>query len=195
MRTTEEYRQLQIYWANKWRGILSTEPVFELTPYAEVLESEVKELSDKLNDKRRELHVAKTLFVQIQKERAVQARKKELGLSEPVMALLEEVYERTNESTKLKGNNYGYRHNLPLAYADIRNFVKNGSYGVHADLSNGRKWNPVFITHRLLQSAAQIMFYDTAKKGLNLSRRVDHALAEAWKVYNDPNVSHLPFTK
>ena len=195
MRTTEEYKQLQIYWTNKWRGMWQIEGAFDLTPYSETLELEVNRLSAELTAKKQELQIAKKTFNDVQREREIQTRKTELGVSQPVMALLEEVYQRTNEATKLKGNDYDLRHNLPLAYADIRNFVKNGTYGAHADLSNGRKWNPVFVTYRLMQSASQIMYYDTAKKGEPLRERVAAAQQEAWKVYNDPNVSHLPFTK
>ena len=199
MRTMEQYKQLKIYWTNKWRKNFetfdTTEDDFGLTCYAETLELEVKRISAELKAKTQELQVAKNTFNEVQREREIQARKKELGLSEPVAALLEEVYQRTNESSKLKGNGYGYQHNLPLAYADIRNFVKNGTYGAHADLSNGHKWNPVFVTYRLVQSASQIMYYDTAKKGEHLKERVAVARQEAWKVYNDPDTYNLPFTK
>lgn len=195
MRTMEQYRQLQIYWTNKWRGMWQTEGDFELTPYSETLELEVKRISAELKAKTQELQVAKKTFNDVQREREIQARKAELGISQPVMALLEEVYQRTNEATKLKGNDYDLRHNLPLAYTQIRDLVKYGKYGNYIDLAGGRKWTPVFITYNLLQAASQIMYYDTAKKGEPLRERVAAARQEAWEVYNAPGVYNLPFTK
>ena len=195
MATTDEYKALGIKYLNRFLGLDfdgSLETNFYDTPTSIRLEQHIKNLEAEQREARLELLAAKKAHQKVIDERRVRLNKLQLGLTQPVEALLEEVYDRTQRATKLQGADRSYRHELPQAYADIRNFVKNGTYGAHPLEAAGRKWNPVFVTYRLLVSAVNVLHHDQAKKGLNLSNRVDHARQAAWVAYNIPGGA-LPF--
>lgn len=194
MVSTEDYKKWNVYYTNRFRdkafeGDLDERP--DQTAEIIQLERRIKEREVEVRNIRMELHQAEKAFRTVQREAEVNRRKKELGIPSHIDALLRDVYERGMQSSKLRGDNLTRRSSLPHDWANVRNYVNNGSYGSKYGDKEPRKWNPVFVAYHLVMSAGAVLYNDLTKKGVPLRDRVGKARAGQWEEYKNNNMPFL----
>lgn len=187
MLTREERAERRIHYINRFRN-RSFENALEMdqteTKEYKQVDRRIKNLEAELQEARNEKYELNQAFDLVQREETVRKAKAVHGVDQAIDALLGEVYERTNQSTKLKGADYSYRHNLPNAYSAVRQFVVNGLFG-NQYYDKKRDWHPQYLEYQLLANAMTIMWHDNTKKGQPLSDRVMAARDKAWKRWCD----------
>ena len=196
MLTQSDRDRFKIHYTNRFRnrsfeGKLETtaddtKEIYQLTRRIDNLKAEVNEVVA-------ERHIAEKAFQAVLREQQVKHRKDKLNVPADIDVLLTEVYARAQQCTKLMGAQYSDRHELPDAYAELRNYVVDGVFHDFRWSSEPRTWNPVFVIKSLLGSASKMMWHDNTKKGMPLANRVNAASRKAWKIWSDDKIG--PYLK
>lgn len=197
MLTRDERSERHIHYINRFRN-RSFENTLEIdqteTKEYKQIDRRIKNLEVELQDARHELYELNKAFDTISREQTVRKAKAQVGIDNATDALLGEVYQRCQQATKLMGGDYSYRHELPNAYADIRNWVVNGVFanGRYRAPDGDYDYHPLHVEYRLLCAATRIMYHDNTKKGEPLCERINTARNKAWVRYTD---AEHPVTK
>jgi uncharacterized protein YdcH (DUF465 family) len=185
MLTSNERKELRIHYVNRFRN-QNTEgrlPVDQTdTKEYKRLDRTIKNLEAELQDARHELYELNNAFDTVSHEETVRKNKAKLGVRDEIDAILKEVYERTQQSSKLRGENLSWRHSLPSAYAAVVQYVNHGKYGKSYD--RDREFDPLFIEYQLMDAAGRITWHDNTKKGQPLYNRVNSIRNDAWNRWN-----------
>jgi hypothetical protein len=184
MLTTNERKERRTHYLNRFRnrsfgGKLEIDQT-ETKEYQQI-DRRIKNLEAELQESRHELYELNRAFDVVSREEVVRKAKKLLGVRDEVDALLTEVYERAQQCTKLKGADKSWKHRLPHAYGDVRQYVKSGVYGREAN----RRFHQLFMEYELMQSAMRVMWHDNSKKGQPLYERANKVRNECWERFNN----------
>lgn len=184
MMTQNERDERRVHYLNRFRN-RSFEGTLEIdqtdTKEYQQADRRIKNLEAELQDARTELHILNKAFDTVDREQRVRVAKKSLGVRDQIDAVLEQVFDRTRQCTKLTGDGKSYKHDLPHAYADVRQYVVNGTYGRQTN----RRFHQLHIEYYLMLAAARIMWHDNTKKGQPLYERVTKIRNECWARYNE----------
>jgi len=184
MLTQNERDERRVHYLNRFRN-RSFEGNLEIdqtdTKEYQQTDRRIKNLEAELSDARAELHILNKAFDTVEREQRVRIAKKSLGVRDQIDALLTDVYARAQQCTKLMGAEKSYKHDLPHAYADVRQYVVNGTYGRQAN----RRFHQLHIEYYLVQAASRMMWHDNTKKGQPLYERVTKIRNECWARYNE----------
>lgn len=190
MLTQQERAEWRTHYINRFRnrsfdGTLEIDQT-ETKEYQQI-DRRIRKLENELQDARQELYELNQAFDTISREETVRKSKAQFGVRPEIDALLGEVYQRCQQATKLMGSDYSYRHELPNAYAYVRNWVVNGTFGTgrYSAHDGDYEYHPLHIEYQLLVDAGRIMYHDNTKKGAPLCERVQSARMKAWERYAD----------
>lgn len=184
MLTKHDREQLRVHYLNRFRNqsFDSRLPVdqTETKEYKQVYRR-VSNAEAELQDARYELYELNQAFDTISREERIRKLKAEVGIRDVIEALLQEVYERTQQSSKLTGCNYSSRHELSNAYGRLRQWVVSGQFGSAC----GQRYNTLFVEYELMSAATRIMSHDDTRKGESLRERVWDRRQAVWKEWCD----------
>lgn len=189
MLTNNDRERLRVHYLNRFRnqsfdGHLPVDQT-ETNEY-KIVDRRIKNLEAELTDARRELYELNQAFDTISREERVRVAKIQLGVRSDIDALLQEVYGRAQQCTKLQGDQFSARHELPNAYYKLSAFVTRGAFGGAQSFKYPhRRYNPLFVEHELMSAAARVMYYDNTKKGRDLSNRTWLRRNDIWKQWSD----------
>jgi hypothetical protein len=190
MLTESERKEWRVHYKNRFDnrafdGNLETIP--EDTKEIEELDRAISNLEAELRDANTKRRIAQKAFAASRREMMVRLSRNALGVRDEITSLIEEVYERAQQSGKLRG--------VPHAYDKVSQFIKNGTYtNLHSTnryssfgngYDNNRTFHPLFIEDQLVGAARTVMSYDTAKKGAPLYERAVNMSQKTWSRWND----------
>lgn len=170
------------HFVNRFRGRSfegNLEVMFDETKEAKRMATRIEQKEKELRELRTEEYIAKRAFATVRDEERVRLAKAAIGIRDENEALVQEVYERAQQVSKLRGENASWRSNVHNAYAQISRWVKHGEYS-----RRERDFDPLFVEYQLISSARTIMYNDTAKKGADLNDRVIDRANDLWNQWN-----------
>lgn len=185
MLTNHDRTQLRVHYLNRFRDQAHADrlPVdqAETKEYKQVYRR-ISNAEAELRDARHELYELNQAFDTVSHEELVRKAKAEIGIRDHIEALLQEVFDRAQQSTKLMGSQFSYRHELPNAYATVSQWVRSGKFGTS---NRGARYNKLFVEYELTSAAARVMSYDDTKKGESLRERAWDKRQAVWKEWCD----------
>lgn len=143
----------------------------------------IKNLEAELQDARQELYILNQAFDAVSREERVRVAKKALGVRPEAEQLLQDVFDRAQQSGKLRGDNASYRSRVKNAYYDVAAYIKSGRFG--SSYNTGRDYHPLYVEQSLIADALEVMYQDETKKGAPLFERVREYRQKVWTEWGD----------